>query len=159
MVRRQKRCIKMEIKPSFSIIQILILPTKCCIFKMQGCSLHLVKHVGKGITKFRPSAPLRTTETSKNLQAHSLCPLHLRLDQCAVGIWFFVIPALVLGSWKFSESKNCQFQVSENFQNQRTMGFGYMKKNWIQRISSYGYFKKFKEPLSFMKESKKTRWF
>ncbi len=65
---------------------------------MQGCSLHLVKHVGKGITKFRPSAPFRTTETSKKLQARSLCPVPLHLDQCGVGILFFVIPALVLGS-------------------------------------------------------------
>jgi len=44
---------------------------------VQGCSLHLVKHVGKGITKFRPSAPLCTTETNKKLQAHSLCPVPL----------------------------------------------------------------------------------
>jgi hypothetical protein len=72
---------------------------------VQGCSLHLVKHVGKGITKFRPSAQLRTTETNKKLQAHSLCPVILRLYQCGVGIWFFVIPTLVLGSWKFFKIK------------------------------------------------------
>jgi len=40
MVRRQERCTKMEIKPSFSIIQNLTSPTKCWVkMKKQNARL------------------------------------------------------------------------------------------------------------------------
>jgi hypothetical protein len=43
------------------------------------------------------------------------------------------------------------FWVLENFQNQRTVGFGYLKRSQTEQTASSGYFKNFKKLLSFMK--------
>jgi hypothetical protein len=46
MVRRQERCTKMEIKPSFSIIQNLTSPTKCWV-KIKKQNARLLFTLGK----------------------------------------------------------------------------------------------------------------
>jgi len=56
--------------------------------------------------------------------------------------FYFVILCSSRYLKKFRKSKNCQFQVSENFQNQRTFGSRY--------------FKNFKQKWGFRKEPAKT---
>jgi type II restriction/modification system DNA methylase subunit YeeA len=57
---------------------------------------------------------------------------------------------------KKSVSKNCQFQVFENFQNQRIARSGYLKKkNQIQRTTPSSYFKKIQRTARFHKRPDK----